>query len=140
MDELLAGAQTPEEAIRLHKQLRTLLLKGGFDLQKWQSSSTMVMDAIPEELHEPSQTKNLNQDSTTSHPKALARYFLECRSRCILCFCRCSNSHVTTKRSILSDIVRCLDVLSWLSPSTIVMKVLLQQLWELRIGWDEECH
>ena len=57
----LAGTQTPEEAIRL---------LNGVDLRKWRSSSTTVMDAIPEELHELSLTKILNQDSTTSHPNA----------------------------------------------------------------------
>ena len=34
LDDLLAGADTPEEASVLQKELRALLLKGGFDLHK----------------------------------------------------------------------------------------------------------
>ena len=71
VDNLLAGASTPEEAITLQSQLRSLLLKGGFDLRKWRSNSSQVLDVIPADLHEPSQTKILSKDSTTAHPKAL---------------------------------------------------------------------
>ena len=34
VDDLLAGANTPQEALDVHRNLRTLLLKGGFNLRK----------------------------------------------------------------------------------------------------------
>ena len=34
VDDLLAGADYPDEALQLQQQLRQLLLKGGFDLKK----------------------------------------------------------------------------------------------------------
>jgi len=43
VDDCLAGADTPEQALELHKQLRELLNKGGFDLRKWRSSSSTVV-------------------------------------------------------------------------------------------------
>ena len=34
VDNLLAGANTPEQASQLQQELRALLLRGGFDLRK----------------------------------------------------------------------------------------------------------
>lgn len=42
-----------------------------------------------------------------------------------------------TKRLLVSDIAKTFDVLGWFSPSTIVVKILLQQLWESKVDWDE---
>ena len=38
----------------------------------------------------------------------------------------------------MSDIARTYDVLGWFVPSIVVMKILLQQLWEANLDWDEE--
>ena len=37
----------------------------------------------------------------------------------------------------MSDIVKTFDVLGWFSPAIIVVKILLQCLWEERIPWDD---
>ena len=51
VDDCLAGANTPQEAAQLSQDLRSLSLKGVFDLRKWRSSSTEVMNTIPKEFH-----------------------------------------------------------------------------------------
>ena len=71
VDDLLAGADTPEEASILQKELMALLLKGGFDLRKWRSSSSQVLDVIDEELLEKIPVKDLTDDRASAHPKAL---------------------------------------------------------------------
>ena len=42
-----------------------------------------------------------------------------------------------TKRALVSDIAKTFDILGWFSPSTIKAKILLQQVWETKIGWDD---
>ena len=42
-----------------------------------------------------------------------------------------------TKRVLVSDIAKTFDVLGWFSPATIKVKILLQQLWEQKIDWDD---
>ena len=42
-----------------------------------------------------------------------------------------------TKRVLVSDIAKTFDVLGWFSPTIIKVKILLQQLWELKVDWDE---
>ena len=43
-----------------------------------------------------------------------------------------------TKRGILSDVSKTFDVLGWITPAIIPMKMLFQQLWQLKVGWDDE--
>ena len=52
VDDLLAGANSPSEALELHNSLRTLLLRGGFNLCKWRSSSSLVTQSIEPSLRE----------------------------------------------------------------------------------------
>ena len=45
---------------------------------------------------------------------------------------------VSSKRGIISDVARTFDVLGWISPAILPMKVLFQELWERQLGWDDE--
>ena len=42
-----------------------------------------------------------------------------------------------TKRALVSDIAKTYDILGWFSPTIIKVKILLQQLWEQKVGWDD---
>ena len=37
---------------------------------------------------------------------------------------------------VVSDIAKSVDVLGWFSPTIVKVKILLQQLWELKVDWD----
>ena len=41
-----------------------------------------------------------------------------------------------TKQGLVSDVAKTFDILGWFSP-TIKAKILMQQLWELKIDWDD---
>ena len=43
-----------------------------------------------------------------------------------------------TKRFLVSDIAKTYDVLGWFAPCVIKAKILLQQLWEMKIDWDDD--
>ena len=137
VDDVLAGANTPEEAIHLQQELRHLLLKEGFDLRKWQSSSTLVLDTIDPNLQEKTPTKSLTEDPTSQFQKALGMVWDSCTDTMSVSIGSTSEV-VPTKRGIISNIARMFDVLGWLAPSTITMKSLFQRLWELKLSWDEE--
>ena len=42
-----------------------------------------------------------------------------------------------TKRQILSDVSQTFDVLGWFSPVTILIKIMIQKIWMLKLGWDD---
>ena len=50
MDDFLKSVETPEEAIKVFKQLQPLLSKHGFELKKWITNRDVVTNAIPEDL------------------------------------------------------------------------------------------
>ena len=44
--------------------------------------------------------------------------------------------HVS-KRFLVSDVAKTFDILGWFSPAMVKVKILLQQLWELKVDWDD---
>ena len=41
-----------------------------------------------------------------------------------------------TEYMLVSDIAKTFNLLGWFSPTIVNVKILLQQLWELRVDWD----
>lgn len=52
VDDIIAGADSEDNAFKLHQELVDLLGKGGFFPRKWASSSPNVMEKIPSEHRE----------------------------------------------------------------------------------------
>ena len=42
-----------------------------------------------------------------------------------------------TKRKIASDVARTFDLMGWFAPCTLLIKIMLQDLWKLKLAWDE---
>ena len=136
VDDLLAGANTVEEAVELFHSLRAVLKQGGFNLCKWRSSSLSVLQSIPEDLQEKLPVQEVTNHSHSSHPKALGLEWnshLDVMSPSIYL----ADTPNITKCGIVSDVSKTFDVLGWISPSVLSMKMLYQKLWHLGIDWDE---
>ena len=43
-----------------------------------------------------------------------------------------------TKRALVSDIARTFDILGWFASTIVLLKILLQRVWELKVGWDDQ--
>ena len=50
----------------------------------------------------------------------------------------CKLPQKVTKRSVASDAAKLFDPIGWISPVIIRAKILLQNLWLLRLDWDDE--
>ena len=44
---------------------------------------------------------------------------------------------IVTKRALVFDVAKIFDALGWFAPSVIKMKIMLQTLWESKVGWDD---
>lgn len=62
VDDCLKSVSEEDEAVKLAKQLRELLARGGFKLTKWLSNSRKVIESLPES-ERASLLKNLDFDS-----------------------------------------------------------------------------
>lgn len=128
-DDLLTGADD-EEALRyIHRRVSGELAKGCFHLRKFRSNLASLLEdhALPGE-------GDLIISNATS---TLGIGW--CPSADVLQFqVEYSPPDILTKRSILSSTFKIFDPLGLLSLCTIKPKILLQTLWSLGLGWDEE--
>ena len=109
------------------------LAKGGFKLCKFRSSSSQVLSSIDQSLRERLPVQSTADNQTYEHPKALWDSQNDNMSIAI----NLSESVIPTKRGIISDISKTFDILGWMAPSIIKMKVLYQKLWMEKLGWDD---
>lgn len=135
VDDGLVGADSVPEAVQLQNQLQKLFSKAGFTLCKWRSSESSALLHLDPDLLDKSSSQHLPEEDEFT--KALGIEWNSVRDCFRLTVSQFPVHDTLTKRTLVSDIARTYDVLGWFAPSVILVKVLLQQVWEARIGWDE---
>ena len=136
VDDLLGGAHSEEEATSLYQQLSHILQQANFHLRKWRSSSPAVLQAIPKELQETVPTQELVDQHAATYPKALGISW-DSQQDSIFTSINLPTTFRATKRGVISDIARTFDVLGWISPVILPMKLLYRDLWKEQTSWDE---
>ena len=135
VDDGLTGADSVEEAEKLQLQLQELFARGGFHLRKWNLSEPCVLECVPPELRDLRSSHGI--PSPDEYTKTLG---IEWNST-LDCFrftlSEIPSLNVMSKRALASEIAKLFDVLGWFSPAVVKMKILLQQLWQLKLGWDD---
>lgn len=136
MDDLLSGAESEEEAIKLNSCILKQLETGGFTLRKYMSNSCSFLKTIDPEKIETLQTLEFRDSKAISvlglkwHPNE--DYFsikLNLRDFSFI--------KSLSKRLILSEIARIFDPLGFISPVVIKAKIMLQSTWEAKLDWDD---
>ena len=135
VDDVLTGANTIDEAKIIREELNSLLFKAGMKLRKWRSSSSDLIESIPEVLQEKAVSPIT---SSSSHgTKALGVYWNTQTDMLHVSTPELKPQYVPTKREITSVLARVFDVLGWFAPAIVFVKILLQKLWESKLGWDD---
>ncbi|VEN55472.1 unnamed protein product [Callosobruchus maculatus] len=131
VDDAIGVANSKEIALDTQNQLIELLALGKFELRKWASNCSEVLAQVPEVHQQP-----LVFDKDSLGIKVLGLQWCPTTD----CFSYSVHPQIRscTKRNILSEIARLYDPLGFLAPVIIVPKQILQQLWALGIGWDDE--
>ena len=137
VDDLMGGANTPQDAIILYSRLCSILSQASFHLRKWRSSSSEVLKKIPVEIQEALPTQELVDKHSASYPKALGVAW-DSREDTMSTHVNLPTTYASTKRGIVRDIARTFDILGWLSPAILPMKLLYRDLWKAKLEWDVE--
>ena len=136
VDDGLAGAEDVVSAITLQRQLQDLFTSGCFLLRKWNSSNPRVLQAIFPDLREQKEIHPIS-GSEPNYTTTLGLEWNTASDAFHLTVAKQPPSETMTKRALVSDVAKLFDVLGWFAPATISMKILLQRVWEERVGWDD---
>lgn len=130
MDDLVTSVKDTEVATDLSRQLIDLFKLGGFDLVKWASNSPELLSSLPSSHCAPidfSASSSIKILGLSWNPKEDVFSFTstpEYPNKC-------------TKRIILSTVARLFDVLGLVSPTVVYAKLLIKELWNENLGWDD---
>ena len=133
VDDLLKSVKSEEEAVRLSKELISMLRQGSFRLTKFSSNSRKVLEALPQEEVSSSASLNIDIEKTE---RALGVSWDTVKD--VFTFPTKLKDAPITKRGILSTTSSLFDPLGFLSPFILKAKILLQELWRLNYEWDQE--
>lgn len=131
MDDCVTGTDTIESAIKLAKDMDRILKGAGFELRKWKSNSEAVVQA----LHSDMEKAMLFEGEEKSTILGL-KWLIEEDKFTFIVRNQELNGKVT-KRAISIHVARLYDPNGYITPVTIRGRMLLQDLWKIKIGWDE---
>lgn len=150
VDDLITGTETDEEALVVYKKSKQIMAEGGFNLRKWNSNSRTLLRAI--ESVENSSGAQSNQDITTEDDESYAKLSTTPRSSEVKNdtivkvlglnwdtasdefffdlteLYKYGSSLPATKRSVLKLTAKIFDRIGFLTPFTVAMKILFQEL------------
>lgn len=130
MDDLLISCNSESEALTICDEISKILSSGCFQLQKWATNSTKILQHI----QNPSTILKIGKDQRT---KILGLYWSYEDDQLMYTIADFISLNKFTKRTIMSDIAQIFDPLGLLGPCIILGKILLQSLWSLKLDWDE---
>ncbi|XP_058840891.1 uncharacterized protein LOC131696364 [Topomyia yanbarensis] len=135
IDDFIGGDDTVEGAIELRKEMSELMAGGGFPLRKLTSNKLEVLQGLPSDQIGTQSSVKFNPDETIKtlgiiwEPESdCLRFNLSFKER----------DGILTKRKIQSCIAQLYDPLGLISPVVITAKIIMQRLWLIPIGWDDE--
>ncbi|XP_029155184.1 uncharacterized protein LOC114928270 [Nylanderia fulva] len=132
MDDILAGAETMEEAEVMLQQLIDICKAGGFSLKKWSANHSLLLNEV-----EPDD--RLQREARwwlpgESHSTLGLRW--QPRDNRFAFATKLTTLSTFTKRSVLSLTAKLFDPLGWLSPTTVLAKINIQTFWLLGLDWN----
>lgn len=131
VDDFLSGADTIREAMELRDELIELLKLGSFELSKWASNCSNLLENIKDRNSE----LITIQDEMDSN--ILGIQWNQAKDTFHFAYNTVSTNSAISKRTILSEVSRLFDPLGLLGPVIVVAKLILQNLWKSNLHWDE---
>lgn len=135
MDDCLAGAQNDSAAKRLCHETDALLRACGFVLSKWRSNRPGIVPGSDHQMQSDDALELSEFDDTTvlglrwlPRKDALMFKFQPPPALCV---------KELTKRKLLSQLAQIFDPNGYIGPIVIQAKMLMQEIWRTKGGWDE---
>ena len=139
VDDNCDSVETPEEAIQLIRDLRSLYTSAGLDIRKWASNSSEVLATVEDGDKATDLIFSYDFDPHSKLPKIKALGVIWLAETDKFTFLSEINvNQVWTKRTVLSAYSKLFDPLGLISPVAIIARVIVQTCWRHNIDWDEK--
>ncbi|KAH9631923.1 hypothetical protein HF086_000260 [Spodoptera exigua] len=125
VDDLLTGCSNQNDLLHIHKGVTDTLASACFPIHKFRTNCPQIFTSSTE-------SKSLDLDKESN-----VLGVLWVPNTDSLKFSINIDTQTPTKRIILSNTCKIFDPLGLLSACTITLKLLLQKLWKLKLGWDD---
>ncbi|GFX22327.1 integrase catalytic domain-containing protein [Trichonephila clavipes] len=114
VDDVISGADDISQALKVSKDAETIMKNASMKLRKWNSNDRTLM-------------RTWEREGLETHPRHPDDRLLQL-----------DTSKPITKRIVLQSAGKIYDPVGFLSPYTIRLKCLLQELWLRKLSWDDE--
>ncbi|XP_072384617.1 uncharacterized protein [Diabrotica undecimpunctata] len=132
MDDYLEGADSEHKLLTLQAQVTSILASAGFQLRKWLCNKRRLLTKFQVDTSLESSVLNINNGETNKTLGILWDSKSDSIKYSLPVF---KTYQAITKRVILSSISQIFYPL--VGPIVIVLKLLMQSLWQGRFDWDE---
>lgn len=143
VDDLMDGEKSVKETIQLIQDTRFVHLQGGFEIRNFKSNSEEVLKAIGA-IGESTSNENVRVDDGTNIERVLGMFW-DTKSDCFTFLLKytkvtadvLAGKSLPTKRELLKLLMSIFDPLGLLSYYLVHVKILLQNVWRSKVGWDD---
>ena len=129
VDNLFVTHNNEQVLSEVCREARRRMLDGGFELRSWASNSVALAEAFRRD----------NIASTSEDTEKLLGYSYSTKTDLLTINVNFSlpQAGSVTKRKVLAAISQVFDPLGLVVPVTVGGKILMQKIWNLKLGWDE---
>ena len=134
VDDVFSGGDDIHSTRELRDEIINLLESGGFPLRKWVANHPSLIEDLPNAAKLRPQWKDFGSEQPV---KTLGLIWAPSKDEFKFTLPTTLEISRPTKRGVLSVIARLFDPLGWLSPILITPKILMQDMWRCKLGWDD---
>ena len=140
VDDYLESSNNEAELAQLIIDVKEVHRRGGFNIHKWATNSTVVTRSLG--LNDQFDCHEFNQSEFCS----VLGLLWECKSDILRLKIRmsklddgiCEGKATPTKRSALRTVMSIYDPLGLINYKTVEVKLILRETWREKISWDDE--
>lgn len=126
VDDLVVALNDEHEAKELYREAKEVLLAANMNLRKWTTNNAVIQQEFAENNAPKKCTKVLGMMWSTEDDRLSNDW--NHIDDCV---------NIVTKRTMLACVAKLFDPLGFLGPFVLKAKLLIQELWKIKLQWDE---